>query len=192
MKKFIASCLFLVALPAWAGPPGIVALAASARPEAYWSFWLGENPAGYRQKMLAVVHAFLLNAGSDTRVIELTDPSLPDQFNRDQAPWPRHQAVCRETGADALLSLRVEDPLPVLSPWQGDLFNDRGAEVASAHWPNLYLIAYDCSSGNRSNEHVNLSPRTSDQFVFETDLLAYTGAFWDRALARFTLEHDRP
>ncbi|HYP67019.1 MAG TPA: hypothetical protein VEP67_02075 [Thiobacillaceae bacterium] len=189
MKKFIVFCFFLLALPAWARQPGTVALAASARPEAYWSFWLGENAAGYRQKMLAVVHALLLTTGADTRVIELADPSVPDQLNRDRAPWPRHQVVCRDTRADVLLSLRVEDPLPVLSPWQADLFSNRG-DVPSAHWPNLYLIAHDCSSGNRLSEHLALSPRAQDQFVFETDLLAYTGAFWDKALTRFALKLD--
>lgn len=189
MNKFIASCLFLLALPAWAGHSRTVALAASARPEAYWSFWRGETAAGYRQEMLAVIHALLLNAGADTRVIELADPSVPDQLNRDRTPWPLHQSLCRATGADTLLTLRVEDPLPVFSPWQADLFGDRG-DVPSAHWPSLYLIAYDCSNGNRSSEHLTLSPRMQDQFVFETDLVAYTGAFWDKALTRFTPKLD--
>jgi hypothetical protein len=97
--------------------------------------------------------------------------------------------VCRDAGADVLLSLRVEDPLPVFSPWQADLFSNRG-EVASAHWPNLYFIAYDCSNGDRLSEHIALSPRTQDRFVFETDLLGYTGAFWDKVLTRFTPKVD--
>ena len=192
MNNFIAACLVLLTLPAWAEQPRTIALAASAKPEPYWSFWLGENPEGYRHKMLAFIHALLLNAGPDRRVIELADPALPDQLNRDQPPWPRHQTVCRDVGADVLLALRVEDPVPVSSPWQADLFSPRGSEVASAHWPDLYFTAYECSSGKRFNEHVGLSPRVSDRFVFETDLIAYTGTFWDRALAQFSLKHDRP
>jgi hypothetical protein len=139
--------------------------------------------------MLAVVQALLVNAGADTRVIELADPSVPEQLNRDQAPWPKHQIVCRDSGADVLLSLRVEDPMPVFSPWQADLFGNRG-DVPSGHWPDLYLISYDCQSGNRANEHTVLSPRIQDQFVFQTDLLAYTRAFWDKAVRPLTPRHD--
>jgi hypothetical protein len=182
MKKYLAFFLFLVSLPTWAAIPSTIALAVSAKPEWYWSFWQGETASGYREKVLAAVKHLLAETAPDTKIIEMTDSSLPDELYQDKAPWSRHQALCNETAASDLLVLRVQDTFPVISPWQGDLFwGDR--EVPSAHWPALYLTVYDCQDGKRLAEHPILSPRITEHFVFETDLVSYTLTFWKKAIA---------
>lgn len=180
--KSLASLMLLAWLPAWAAPPA-VALAVSAKPERYWSFWRGETASGYREKILAAVKPLLAETTPNARIQELSDPGLPDQLYQDQEPWPRHQALCHSTGANNLLILRVQDTFPVISPWQADLFGG-SREAPSAHWPALYLTAYDCRSGQHLTEHPILSPRNTDHFVFETDLIDYTRSFWNKALAR--------
>lgn len=150
-----------------AGAADSFAFAFSARPELAWSFWRGETPNGYRQKMADTVLPLVAVPNRQTQAIEFLDPNLPDQMERDRAPWPFHQHLCRLADADWLIALRVADSRPVFSPWQGDLFVTRH-EVPSAHWPELYWIRYDCKTNQRETGRPILSPRKEDHFVFET------------------------
>lgn len=159
---------------AQAAPPPSIAFAFSAKPEWYWSFWSGEHAAGYRDKMAATILPLVASPGTSVRVVRFADPRLPDQLERDRAPWPFHQHLCRLGETDWLVSFRVADGRPVFSPWQGDLFGNR--EPASAHWPELYWITYDCRTGERSSGRPILSPRREDHYVFQSDLEAHARA----------------
>jgi hypothetical protein len=119
---------------------------------------------------------------NDTAMVVLPDQALTDHLYRDKAPWPRHQSTCNDTSATTLLIIRVQDVLPVLTPFQTDVFGN-SSETPSAHWPALYLTAFDCRNGKRVAEHPILSPHNSDRFVFETDLITYTRTFWKKTIA---------
>lgn len=153
---------------AHAGTPASIAFAFSAKPEWYWSFWRGETPAGYRQKMAGAILPLAAVSGSQRKVVTFHDPYLPDQIERDRSPWPFHQHLCRLGATDWLLSFRVANGRPILSPWQGDVFGTR--ETPSAHWPELYWVSYDCKTGQRATGRPVLSPRLEDRFVFEAEL----------------------
>lgn len=159
---------------AQAAPPTAIAFAFSAKPEWYWSFWAGEHAAGYREKMAATVLPLAASPHASVRVVSFADPRLPDQLERDRAPWPFHQHLCRLGETDWLVSFRVADGRPVFSPWQGDLFSNR--EPPSAHWPELYWIAYDCRTGERNSGRPILSPRREDHYVFESEIKAHASA----------------
>jgi hypothetical protein len=113
--------------------------------------------------------------GRTIKTVELLDPNLPDQMERDRAPWLFHQHLCQLGNVKWLVALRVADFRPVFSPWQGDLFGTRHG-VPSAHWPELYWIRYDCQTGQRDTGRPILSPRREDRFVFETELKNHTQA----------------
>jgi hypothetical protein len=153
---------------AHAGTPASIAFAFSAKPEWFWSFWRGETPAGYRQKMADAILPLAASPGGPVKAVTFQDPRLPDQIERDRSPWPFHQHLCQLGGTDWLVSFRVADGRPILSPLQGDLFGTR--ETPSAHWPELYWVSYDCKTGLRMTGRPVLSPRHEDRFVFETEL----------------------
>jgi hypothetical protein len=153
---------------AHAGTPASIAFTFSAKPEWFRSFWRGETPAGYRHKMADAILPLAAVSDSQGKVVTFHDPHLPDQIERDRSPWPFHQHLCQLGATDWLVSFRVADGRPILSPWQGDLFGTR--ETPSAHWPELYWVSYDCKTGRRATGRPILSPRHEDRFVFETEL----------------------
>jgi hypothetical protein len=166
------------AATASAGPPASIAFAFSAKPEWYWSFWGAEQASGYREKMATTILPLAAAAGNPVTVVSFADPRLPDQMERDGAPWPFHQHLCRLAETDWLVSFRVADGRPVFFPWQGDLFSSR--EPPSAHWPELYWVTYDCRTGERNTARPILSPRRTDRYVFETELKEHARAVLGR------------
>lgn len=140
--------------PTAAGPAYLVAALGS--PDRWKRFWAGEDEAGYSLKLARRSAERLHRAARTAKVEVVSDRSGVTTLMSGNTPRQRR---CEAGGLTGLAVLTVAPPTVAVST------------VESAHWPELTLLLHDCKDGTARRQVWQLSPRGSDRFPFEGELV---------------------